>query len=147
MIISSEKYLSTFFNPLPPSYDRNYHRGKCLQLWTAPNLVINYQKLKKTDRPLDPFYWGRLILACHIIYPQARPTSNIYQIAWLVLQVNDMNKENTTSEQMVPKMHRSVYIFRHISFLSDCNESFWGTCLCIYLRQRCNISACYGIFR
>ncbi len=29
------------------------------------NIVINYQKLKKTDRPLDPFYHGRVSLARH----------------------------------------------------------------------------------
>ncbi len=31
------------------------------------NLVINYQKLKNTDRLLDPFYWGRVSLARHNI--------------------------------------------------------------------------------
>ncbi len=29
------------------------------------NLVINYQKLKNTDQLLDPFYYGRVSLACH----------------------------------------------------------------------------------
>ena len=29
--------------------------------------LINYQKLKKMDRPLDPFYYGRVSLARHNI--------------------------------------------------------------------------------
>ncbi len=48
MIISGEKSYDIYqhFSTPPPSYDRNYHRGKCLHLWTAPyyTLYENYNE-------------------------------------------------------------------------------------------------------
>ena len=40
--------------------------GPYVKYLDRANLVINYQK--RTDRALDPFYLGRVRLACHNIY-------------------------------------------------------------------------------
>ncbi len=88
-------YLSTFFNPLPPSYDRNYHRGKCLQLWTAPKiwntlfsqsrsfLIVIFSViwgLTVSDRGSILFYqesvlsiWGSILLhVCHAMWRKSQ---------------------------------------------------------------------------